>query len=207
MCALSGFAATCPAVESPIINKCLQLFPDIFASSSQLVGLCNIRPFRIETTSPPICQPAYRTPLTKRMVPKTLANIIQAYVWPGVWRDIVTFIKKCSVCQIYAKQKDHVEIGDMPISAYPMQIIGVDLIGPFVESTRGNKYALTIVDHCSGWGEAIPILNKRAETVLNAFHNEFIPRHGVPHILISDSGTEFTSLEWTNYMENLKIDH
>ena len=140
-------------------------------------------------------------------VPKTLANIIQAYVWPGMRRDIVTFIKKCSVCQIYAKQKDRVEMGDMPIPAYPMQIIGVDLIGPFVESTRGNKYALTIVDHCSGWGEAIPIPNKRAETVLNAFHNEFIPRHGVPHILISDSGTEFTSREWTNYMANLKIDH
>ena len=140
-------------------------------------------------------------------VPKTLANIIQAYVWPGMRRDIVTFIKKCSVCQIYAKQNDRVEKGDMPIPAYPMQIIGVDLIGPFVESTRANKSALTIGDHCSGWGEAIPIPNKRAETVLNAFHNEFIPRHGVPHILISDSGTEFTSREWTNYMANLKIDH
>ena len=140
-------------------------------------------------------------------VPKTLANVIQAYVWPGMRRDITKFIETCPVCQLYARQPDKVEMEDMPLPAYPMQIVGVDLIGPFVESHRGNKYALTIVDHCSGWGEAIPIPNKKSETVLNAFHNEFVPRHGIPQILISDGGSEFTSKEWFQYMKALKIDH
>ena len=104
-------------------------------------------------------------------------------------RDIAQYIQKCAVCQLYAKQSNKVEMGEMPLPNYPMQIIGVDLIGPFVESYCGNKYALTIVDHCSGWGEAFPIPNKKSDSVLNAFHNEFIPRHGVPQLLISDSGS------------------
>ena len=76
-------------------------------------------------------------------------------------RDIAQYIQKCAVCQLYAKHSNKVEMGEMP--NYPMQIIGVDLIGPFVESHRGNKYALTIVDHYNGWGEAFPIPNKKSD--------------------------------------------
>ena len=39
----------------------------------------------------------------------------------------------------------------MPIAQTPEQITGLHLIGPFVESDQGNKYAFAAVDHFSGY--------------------------------------------------------
>ena len=98
LCALSGFAATCPAVESSIINRCLQSFPDVFATSAHPVGLCNIRPLRIEATGPPICQLVYHTPLTKRRIISDLVDemLQQGIIHPSSspWASPVTLVPK-----------------------------------------------------------------------------------------------------------------
>ena len=98
-------------------------------------------------------------------------------------------------------------MGDMPIPAYPMQIVGADLIGPLPESTKHNKYALTIIDHLSGWAKALALPDKTNQSVWNAFANYFIPRHGIPEILITDSGKEFTAHEWERYLAQIGVKH
>ena len=81
--ALSGFAATCPAVEEHYINKCLQSFPDVFSTSSHSMGYCDLKPLRIETRGPPICQRAYRTPLSKRQL---ISDLVDEMLQQGVIR-------------------------------------------------------------------------------------------------------------------------
>ena len=80
---------------------------------------------------------------------------------------------------------DYVPMGEMPLAAYPMQIVGADLIGPFVSSLNGNKYVLTIIDHFTGWAEAFPLKDKSNASVWQAWANHFLPRHGTPEVLIS----------------------
>ena len=41
----------------------------------------------------------------------------------------------------------------------------------------------------------------------DAFTNGFLARHGVPEVLITDNGDEFTALEWERYLKQLGIDH
>ena len=77
-------------------------------------------------------------------------------------------------------------MGEMPIANYPMQIIAAHLIGPLPETQHGHRYALTIIDHCSGCAEAFPIKDKTNLSVQEAFTNGFISRHGVPEVLITD---------------------
>lgn len=43
--------------------------------------------------------------------------------------------------------------------------IGVDLIGPLKETTRGHRYIITLTDYFSEWSEAAPIANKQVTTV------------------------------------------
>ena len=95
----------------------------------------------------------------------------------------------------------------MPIANYPMQIIGMDLIGPFVTSPGGNKYVLTIIDHCTGWAEAYPIPDKTNRSVWTAFANQFLPRFGTPEILVSDNGQDFCATAWIRYLKDLGIEH
>ena len=95
----------------------------------------------------------------------------------------------------------HVTMGDMPLPASPMQIVALDLIGPFVASSNNNKYVLTVIDHCTGWAEAYPIPNKRSQTTEQVFHNRFVATHGCPEVLVSDNGCEFTAKHWTSYLD------
>ena len=93
-------------------------------------------------------------------------------------------------------------MGEMPIATYPMQIIGADLIGLLPESVSGNRYVLTIIDHCTDWAEAYPIKNKNNQTIW-----EYIPRHGILEIVITDNGGEFTALEWDKYLWQIGVCH
>jgi hypothetical protein len=85
------------------------------------------------------------------------------------------------------------------ISPYPFHTVGIDLLGPLDESIMGNKYILTIVDHFTGWPEAIAIPDKRAETIAKALFDTLICRHGAPKYLLSDRGKEFLN----NLMQEL----
>jgi transposase InsO family protein len=98
-------------------------------------------------------------------------------------------------------------MGEMPPATYPMQIVSADLIGPLPESPSGSRYALTIVDHCTGWAEALPLKDKTNRSVWTAFTNGFIARHGIPEVLITDNGGEFTAYEFEKYLQQIGIEH
>ena len=71
---------------------------------------------------------------------------------------------------------------EIPHSPWPM--IVCDLIRPFYQSEQGNIYALTVNDYLTGWVEAVPIRDKKADTIQNAFASQIWPRHGIPEIII-----------------------
>ena len=51
-----------------------------------------------------------------------------------------------------------------PISVEPRlwHQIGMDLIGPLTETSRGNKFIITVTDYFSKWAEAGPLPSKHA---------------------------------------------
>ena len=85
---------------------------------------------------------------------KTLQRVTEAYVWPKMRKTIANRLRRCFTCLAHNQHTGYVQPGDMPIAVCPMQIVSMDIIGPLVESPTGNRYALTIIDHCSGWAEA-----------------------------------------------------
>lgn len=137
---------------------------------------------------------------------KTLSRLTDGYIWPGMKKDVQLALQKCPVCQVHSEKREHVPMGEMPIASYPMQVIGMDLI-ELARSKEGYKYALTVIDHCTGWAEVYPLLNKTNESVWIAWSNQFLPRHGVPEVMITDNGQEFCAREWVGYLKQLGVDH
>ena len=43
-------------------------------------------------------------------------------------------------------------------SIRPFDLVGIDFVGPFNSTERGNQYICTIIDHFTGWTElrAVP---------------------------------------------------
>ena len=94
----------------------------------------------------------------------------------------------------------------MPIAAYPGHIIGMDMCGPFPLSPHGNKYILTIIDHCSGWVELKPLPTKESKNILRYLEQEYLPRYGAPEICITDQGQEFQGLPLKQFMAEVGIE-
>jgi hypothetical protein len=71
--------------------------------------------------------------------------------------------------------------------------VHLDFAGPFQETPRGHKYLLVMVDHFTGWTEAIPTRFNNAEDTAWAFYSEWITRYGSPEFVVTDRGANFTS--------------
>ncbi len=54
----------------------------------------------------------------------------------------------------------------------PHQRLGIDFVGPFPQSRRGNRYLLVLVDFFTKWAEAIPLPNQEVVAVPQAIYNQ-----------------------------------
>ena len=138
---------------------------------------------------------------------KTMTRVQDNYVWPGMRRWIEKWYKRCGHCLVHSSLPDHPPMGDMPIAKSPGQIVGMDLIGPLVQSSYGNQYILTLIDHYSGWIEAYPLPRKTNECVWKALRSDYLPRHGSPRVLISDQGAEFKGAEFHEWLQENGTEH
>ena len=72
-----------------------------------------------------------------------------------------------------------------------MQIIVVDIVGPFSPVQSGNNYVLVVSDYFTNWMEAFAIPNQEAVTVAEKLVEEVLCRFSIPEQLHSDQGRQF----------------
>lgn len=138
---------------------------------------------------------------------KTLTRVQEHYVWPGMRKAVRKYIAQCTKCCTLSPTKKEVPRGELPTPPRPWHTWGMDLVGPFPRDQRGKQYLLTIIDHLTGWAEAIPIASKKARTVWDAFNRDIVARYGVPAVLVTDNGTEFTSKSFKSWLRDWGVDH
>lgn len=59
------------------------------------------------------------------------------------------------------------------MTGYPLQMVAMDIVGPFPESQAGNTYILVVADYFTRWTEAYPLPNQEATTVAKKLVDEF----------------------------------
>ena len=87
-----------------------------------------------------------------------------------------------------------------------MEFICMDLVGPISPQTsKGNRYMLTVIDMMTGYTIAVAILDKKAETVCKAYRDNVYCTFGESSRILTDNGTEFKSKEMKQICEDLDI--
>jgi hypothetical protein len=66
----------------------------------------------------------------------------------------------------------------------------------------GHVYMLVAVDKFTKWVEAAPVTTQDSTVTIN-FIKSIVFRFGVPHNIITDNWTNFTSKEFKNYCESM----
>ena len=84
-------------------------------------------------------------------------------------------VQACKFCQEHNKQAIKYSKYNFEAEPASMKFISMDLIGEFhPPSSKGNRYALTVICMFTGYTFCIPTPNKKAETVLKAYMNHVI---------------------------------
>ena len=70
----------------------------------------------------------------------------------------------------------------------PFQRVGIDLLGPFPLSGKGNRQIIVAVDSLTKWAEVKAMPTRTAIDVAYFFVEQVYLRHGAPEQLITDRG-------------------
>ena len=121
--------------------------------------------------------------------------------WPGLDKDIEKLTRKCEGCVQTMKMPQKAKLHPWEWPTEPWTRIHVDYAGPFQ-----NKMFLVIVDAHSKWPEVIIVQSTTTHATIGALREVFA-RNGVPSVLVSDNGPQFTSEEFANFMRVNGIRH
>ena len=77
----------------------------------------------------------------------------------------------------------------------PFACIAINTIGKLPITSSGNRYALTCIDLLTSCVIAVPILNKDAELVVEAYLSEILSRTDVSMVCLLDNGSELKNSE------------
>src|SRR4051812_833939 len=128
------------------------------------------------------------------------------FYWPTAMKNAEDIVRCCIACQKFAN-RPHApasELKTIPLS-WSFTTWGLDMVGPLKKSSKGGRTHLLIaVDKFTKWIKAVPITSSTTLTTVN-FIKSIIVRFGVPHNIITDNGTNFTTAEFQNFCEELGI--
>ena len=114
------------------------------------------------------------------------------YYWKGLKPSVVRHVQRCYHCQQRNKQVVKYATLHFDVASFPMQFISMDLIGEFHPPTsKGKKYALTVICMLTGYVFCVPLKTKTAEEVLQAYIDNVYSKFGGSLKILSDNGTEF----------------
>ena len=138
---------------------------------------------------------------------KTLARIRAHYYWPSMYHDISTHVGKCASCLSEKIRRRSVQHPFMPVSPpqSPFDTVSIDFSGPF-PLCADFRYMLTILDSFSKWVICVPTIDMTARTAARVILSEVVFRFGIPRVLLSDQGSQFTGELMSQMFRALSID-
>ena len=127
-------------------------------------------------------------------IDKTLARLKERFYWPGHHNDVHDWCNNCGSCSSRKSPAPKVRAPLKSIeTGYPLQLVAMDIVGPFLESPAGNTHILIVADYFTRLTEAYAIPNHEATTVAKKLTEEFFFRFSPPEQLHSGQGRNFES--------------
>ena len=139
---------------------------------------------------------------------RTYNCLKRQYYWPGIRKQIFRHCKKCKECVLQNQGQPEKCFGHFDSPDLPMEFICMDLVGPIhPPSSRGNRYVLTVIDMLTGFTIAVPIKNKNAETICEAYRDNVYCVFGGSSRMLTDNGSEFKNKEMQEVCDTLGLKH
>ena len=162
------------------------------------------------TVVPPNCAPLLlnlaHDQLGHNGTARTYMLLKRTYYWKGMKTDVSNYVKQCKLCQKQNILPVKYVSGHFSAPMAPMEFVSMDLIGDFTPSSKGNKYALTVICMLTGYTFCIPIPSKKASDVITAYIDNVYSKFGGSKKILSDNGTEFKNQLFEKIAKELGVE-
>ena len=142
-------------------------------------------------------------------VRKTYNHVLQHFYWPRIKRDVARFVKSCHVCQVAGKPNETIK----PAPLKPIHSVGtsseyliIDCVGPLLKSKSGMEYMVTLMCQATRYPAAYAVRSISTKDVVKSL-SHFISIFGIPKVIQSDRGSNFTSKTFAEALKQLSIRH
>uniref|UniRef100_A0A8C5MZR0 Gypsy retrotransposon integrase-like protein 1 n=1 Tax=Leptobrachium leishanense TaxID=445787 RepID=A0A8C5MZR0_9ANUR len=140
-------------------------------------------------------------------IKKTINTVQRYFWWPSVKKDVAAFVLSCPVCarnkQPRARPAGLLQPLALPL--HPWKDLSMDFIVDLPPS-RQHTTIFVVVDRCTKMAHFIPTIGlPTAARTATLFIREIFRLHGIPHSIVSDRGSQFTSRFWSQMCRSLKI--
>ena len=121
--------------------------------------------------------------------------------WPGLDGDLESVVKDCDKCQSTRHSPPQAPLHPWEFPAAPWERLHADFAGPFL-----GQMFLIVVDAYSKWLEVVPMSSATTNTTIERLRTIFAT-HGLPRVLVTDNGAQFTSSEFRAFTRGNGIKH
>ena len=132
--------------------------------------------------------------------------LAREYTWPGMIQDVCRFVRNCNTCgksKIWREQK-HGLLKPLPIPERIWSELSVD----FITGLAPSKDCTSIMVVTDRLSKSIIVLSMKGTRIIDVAQTllEHIFQHyGLPTAIVSDRGTQFVSMLWTEVYRLVKI--
>ncbi|XP_015667269.1 uncharacterized protein K02A2.6-like [Protobothrops mucrosquamatus] len=128
--------------------------------------------------------------------------LMRSYLWwPGLVKVIEAQVHRCHICQQSRPEMPRAPVHRWETTQPPWSRIHIDFAGPF----QGQLF-LIVVDSHSKWLEVVPVSTMTIARTFQVLRGIFA-MHGLPDVIVSDNGAQFTSSEFQFFLRANMIRH
>jgi hypothetical protein len=113
---------------------------------------------------------------------ETTRFVREEFFWPGFCLDVQNHMHACTTC---ATAKGRHPITSGPLRENSWETIALELMGPYLRSTRGKRFILVATDMFSRWIEAFQIAKAILGTIAPFLQREVFLRWGFPQRILT----------------------
>ena len=123
-----------------------------------------------------------------------------------MYEDIKNYVSSYDTCQRRGTQVCKEMLIPLEVKE-PFHHIRIDIKGPLLIISKGNRYIIVTMDYFTKWPEVRTILDIKADTVAQFIYKKIICRHDVPKEILSNRGTSFVNQVIKKLCENYQTKH
>ena len=120
--------------------------------------------------------------------------------WPSMNAEIKQYITQCEICSQYSTKQAKETLMSHEPTDRPWEKVAVDICN------FDNKDYIITVDYFSNFWEIDRLQDTKASTCVKKLKSHFA-RNGIPDVVISDNGPQFTSSEFAQFRRDRGFDH